>query len=79
MYTPSKERGFVGNAVARVSAMARTLLDPRTAKLIEAGLVTECLTVTSDGVEAIHAIAVSKWGAELEATADAILAERKSK
>jgi len=59
--------------------MARTLLDPRTAKLIEAGLVTECLTVTDAGVEAIHAIAVSKWGEELEATADAIIAERASK
>lgn len=77
MYTPEREsRGFIGQAVARVSAMARNLLDPRTAKLIEAGLITECLTVTREGVEAIHAIAVSKWGKELEETADAILAER---
>ncbi len=79
MYEQSEKRSFGSKVVGVVSTMARKLLAPRTQKFIEAGLVTECLTVTSRGIEAIHALAVEKWAEDLETVADEIIAEQNKK
>lgn len=68
------------DAVKKVSAVARALLSPRTAKFIEAGYMTECMKFTPKFDEAVRLIALDKWGEELEAkaTAEIEASEKKS-
>jgi hypothetical protein len=65
--------------VKKVSAFARKFIDSRTNKFIEVGYVTSCMELTSKGVEALHLIALDKWGDELEAAADAEIAAAEKK
>ena len=75
MFTPDS---FVGRAVTKVSAFAKSVLSPRAAKFAEAGYVDSTMNVTPAGVEAIHVVAMTMWGDELEAMADGVIADRKA-
>lgn len=78
MFTPESNRGFIRTALSSVSAFAKSVLSPRATKFVEAGYVDACMNITPAGVEAFHVIAMSKWGDELEAMADEVIAERKA-
>ena len=58
-----------------VSIMAKKLLDPDTRKLVKAGLVDNCLNMTSEGKSELLAIQFEAYKKELVARADEIIAE----
>lgn len=59
----------------KVSVMMKKLLDARTQKFVKAGFINGDLDITSEGVEALNRIAFFEKGVELEAEADARIAE----
>ncbi len=76
MYTPElgEKRGMVGRVI---SAVGRALFDTRTQTLMKAGYISSCAEFTPAFDEAVRLVMLDKFGAEIEALAQAEIAARK--